>query len=258
MFEKMVVSTSERRKKRGVRFFVVTALIYIATVISAIALSVLFSNPRLADTSMPHVQWLQHSARSTEDRPRVRQNSGGQSQRRDPNNVQRLDRIIENLHSHQQQPPTIRDDFSTVNPGFGTGPAMPGPPGLGLPGNGGGDGTSAIEAPRPEPVHVAARPNPPDKNKPVRLISNVLQGKAIERVSPVYPVIAKQIKLQGEVAVEVVVSPTGQVESARVISGHQLLATCSAEAARHWRFEPTFLNGQPVRVTGIITFVFKL
>jgi protein TonB len=86
----------------------------------------------------------------------------------------------------------------------------------------------------------------------------VLQGKAIERRTPIYPPLARQIHLQGDVSVEVIISPDGRVESARVVSGHPMFAQYAREAALGWRFEPTFLNGVAVRVTGVITFAFKL
>jgi TonB family protein len=54
------------------------------------------------------------------------------------------------------------------------------------------------------------------------------------------------------------ISPEGRVESARVVSGHPMLAQVSLEAALGWRFQPTLLNQVPVRVTGVIVFVFKL
>jgi TonB family protein len=86
----------------------------------------------------------------------------------------------------------------------------------------------------------------------------VLQGKAIERRTPPYPQIPKLMKLQDTVSVEVIISPEGQVESARAVSGHPLFRKAAEDAARGWRFEPTLLNKVPVRVTGVITFVFKL
>jgi len=95
-------------------------------------------------------------------------------------------------------------------------------------------------------------------NSPVTVTSTVLQGKAIERRVPVYPELVRRIHLQGDVAVEVIISPEGRVESARAISGHPMLIATALEAARGWRFGPTILNGVPVRVTGVITFVFKL
>jgi protein TonB len=97
-----------------------------------------------------------------------------------------------------------------------------------------------------------------DDNKPVRLVSTVLQGKAIVRQTPDYPPLAKQIRLAGPVQVEIMVSPDGRVESVRVVSGHPLLSAAAVKAAYGWRFGPTILNGTPVRVTGVIVFNFTL
>jgi TonB family protein len=112
------------------------------------------------------------------------------------------------------------------------------------------------DPPRPDPTN--SRPRVIDTAKPLLVSSVVLQGKAVERVVPAYPELPKRIRLQGEVSLEVIISPEGRVESVRVVSGHPLLVGSAREAARGWRFEPTFLNGVPVRVTGVITFVFKL
>jgi protein TonB len=94
--------------------------------------------------------------------------------------------------------------------------------------------------------------------KPVKLTSSVLQGKALERHAPDYPELAKKARVQGAVVVEVVIAESGRVESARAMSGHPLLVIPATQAARRWRFAPTLLNGQPVKVTGVITFNFKL
>jgi TonB family protein len=92
----------------------------------------------------------------------------------------------------------------------------------------------------------------------VRLTSTVLQGKAIERRTPNYPPLARQIHLSGSVSVEVMLGLDGHVETARAISGHPLLVTAAVDAARGWRFEPTRLNGTPVRVSGVIVFNFTM
>jgi len=134
-----------------------------------------------------------------------------------------------------------------------------GPPGIGS-GSGVLNGSTNIDpAPRPDPPVIKPVPSTTvADNKPLRLTSTVLQGKAIERRTPAYPQLARQIHLQGEVSVEVMISPDGRVESARVVSGHPMLAQCAREAAMGWRFGPTLLNKTPVRVTGVITFIFKL
>jgi protein TonB len=42
------------------------------------------------------------------------------------------------------------------------------------------------------------------------------------------------------------------------VSGHPLLRDPAVNAARGWRFKPTLLSGQPVKVVGTITFNFSL
>jgi protein TonB len=44
----------------------------------------------------------------------------------------------------------------------------------------------------------------------------------------------------------------------RAVSGHPLFIRAAVDSAYGWRFEPTLLNGAPVRVTGIVTFNFRL
>jgi len=113
------------------------------------------------------------------------------------------------------------------------------------------DPPKPIDPPKPQPKQV-------DNPKPLLVSSTVLQGKAIDKVVPVYPELAKRTRLAGEVSVEVIISPEGRVESVRVVSGHPMFVQAAVDAARRWRFEPTILNQVPVRVTGVITFVFKL
>ena len=69
---------------------------------------------------------------------------------------------------------------------------------------------------------------------------------------------AKQTRTSGDVVVEVIVSETGDVMSARAVSGNPLLRDAAVKAAAGWRFTPTLLGGKPVKVIGTITFAFKL
>jgi TonB family protein len=84
----------------------------------------------------------------------------------------------------------------------------------------------------------------------------VLQGEAIKRVEPKYPPSARQARLAGVVVVEIKIDERGFVESATVKCGPDLLSAAAREAARQWRFKPTLLRGQPVKVIGSITFNF--
>lgn len=86
----------------------------------------------------------------------------------------------------------------------------------------------------------------------------VLNGKAIDVPDPEYPEAARAAKVSGTVAVQVTVDEAGNVISARAVFGHPLLQAAAVAAARVAKFAPTRLEGQPVKVSGIITYNFVL
>lgn len=126
--------------------------------------------------------------------------------------------------------------------------------GVGEPGNRQivSDDSLKVESPKREPPKVEK-----PKQQPINL-SNSITGKAIYKFQPPYPSLAKQTHVAGAVTVNIVVDETGKVVSARAASGHPFLAPAAQQAAYQWRFSPTMLNSQPVKVSGVITFNFIL
>lgn len=59
-----------------------------------------------------------------------------------------------------------------------------------------------------------------------------------QRVPPVYPELAKRMKITGEVTVEATVDPEGKVTDAKAISGSKTLSPAAEDAVRKWRFVP--------------------
>ena len=117
----------------------------------------------------------------------------------------------------------------------------------------------------PRPVVVADDPEPPPPTpkptpaKPRAPISGgVLNGKAISKPTPPYPAVAKAARASGVVVVQITVDEGGKVISAAAVSGHPLLRQAAVQAAYGARFSPTLLSGQPVKVTGTITYNFNL
>jgi TonB family protein len=96
--------------------------------------------------------------------------------------------------------------------------------------------------------------NVPMPAKPIS--GGVLNGKAITLPKPAYPEIARSAKAAGVVVVEVTIDEMGDVIEARAVSGHELLRAAAVEAARQAKFTPTKLSGQPVKVSGAITYKF--
>jgi protein TonB len=128
----------------------------------------------------------------------------------------------------------------------------------GTPGSGGPSGpVVATEAPPPPPP--APKPTPtPEPKRTAPISGGVLNGKAISKPQPPYPPIAKAARASGTVTVQITVDESGRVVSASAVSGHPLLRAAAEGAARQARFSPTLLSGQPVKVTGVITYNFVL
>jgi TonB family protein len=113
--------------------------------------------------------------------------------------------------------------------------------------------TPAIEVGTPPPLPPVEKPKPQMIHKSV-----LLNGEALSLPKPPYPAIAKQLHIQGAVNVQVVISETGKVISAKAVSGNAALTAAAQQAALQARFSPTILGEQPVKVSGIITYNFVL
>ena len=88
------------------------------------------------------------------------------------------------------------------------------------------------------------------------LNGGVLNGKAITLPKPAYPAIAKQAHASGSVTVQITIDEEGNVVAANAVSGHPLLRGSALEAARQAKFSPTKLNGEAVKVSGMLVYNF--
>lgn len=84
----------------------------------------------------------------------------------------------------------------------------------------------------------------------------VVNGTRLSVPQPKYPKYARKQRLEGVVAVSIVIAEDGRVIDACAIVGPPSLALASEGAALHALFTPTTLNGVPVKVSGVITYNF--
>jgi hypothetical protein len=82
----------------------------------------------------------------------------------------------------------------------------------------------------------------------------LLNGKALVLGKPPFPVYAKSAHLSGSVEVKVVIDTDGKVISTHAVSGPPVFREGSEKAAMRSKFSPTAFCGEPVKVSGIITF----
>ena len=62
--------------------------------------------------------------------------------------------------------------------------------------------------------------------------------RAISSPVPVYPEVAKRLRLVGVVKVQVVVAPDGRIKETRVIGGHPVLMSSVEETLKNWKYAP--------------------
>jgi protein TonB len=101
-------------------------------------------------------------------------------------------------------------------------------------------------------------PPPPGKSAPIRVGGRVRPPKPIVQVHPEYPTLAKQAHIQGQVQIDAVLDEQGNVIEMKIVSGPPLLYQAALDALKKWKYEPTYLNDQPIAVQMIVTVTFVL
>lgn len=121
-----------------------------------------------------------------------------------------------------------------------------------------GSGGTKIVPPTQVILDVDPPPTPPAPPAKVVRSGRVLNSQALSLPKPFYPPLARQIRQQGTVNVQVLIDETGRVISAQPLGGPPLLLAEARKAAMQARFSPTFIGEQPVKVSGVITYNFVL
>jgi protein TonB len=77
-------------------------------------------------------------------------------------------------------------------------------------------------------------------------------------VKPGYPLLARQMKVQGSVILLALIGRDGLIQDLRVVSGPPILASAAQEAVRQWHFKPHFQGAEPVETQAKITVNFTI
>lgn len=75
--------------------------------------------------------------------------------------------------------------------------------------------------------------------------------KVKNKVSPVYPDLARRMSISGVVKIQITVDKTGNVKNSKLVGGHPILAQAAMDAVRKWRFESAGDD-----TTGVVEFHF--
>lgn len=77
-------------------------------------------------------------------------------------------------------------------------------------------------------------------------------------VTPNYPLLARQMKVQGSVTLQAMINRDGSIQDLRIISGAPILASAAREAVRQWHFKPRYQGSEAVETLARITVNFTI
>jgi len=270
MFDTLVESGShsDDLARKG-SFFLGTLVLYSIVLVAVAVLSIYLYNDSIPDPSLELLTLVAPVPMAQEETPKAAEEPKPAA-KQEPTvaMVKDMAVIAPVTKTNEVAPPTAKvvptnKTLSVIigDRNVGDVNAVPAGP-VGVVGGTGGGGTGGGGAPKVEvsdepPPPPPPAPTPPPKPKTI-VSGGVLNGKAISKPQPAYPQIAKAARASGTVTVQIVVDESGRVISASAVSGHPLLQQAAVAAARQARFSPTLLSGQPVKVSGVITYNFVL
>jgi TonB family protein len=77
-------------------------------------------------------------------------------------------------------------------------------------------------------------------------------------VKPGYPLLARQMKVQGSVVLQALIGKDGIIQDLHVVSGPSILASAAQSAVRQWHFKPHYLGPDAVETQAKITVNFTI
>jgi TonB family protein len=109
----------------------------------------------------------------------------------------------------------------------------------------------------PETAAVKSPAAVVNASETVRLSRTALDAVA-RPVQPDYPLLAKQMKVQGSVVLQALIGKAGTIEDLHVLSGPAILSSAAMEAVKQWRFRPYYVSGEAVETQARITVNFTI
>jgi general secretion pathway protein A len=105
---------------------------------------------------------------------------------------------------------------------------------------------------------LPALPPTPGQTASMPVGGHVKEPRLVSQILPEYPLAAKQLGLEGKVVVDALIDATGKVTNMKVVSGPVQLQRAALDSVRQSKYEPSYLNGQPVPGEMLMTVQFRL
>lgn len=106
-------------------------------------------------------------------------------------------------------------------------------------------------------VDIAAR-SLESPETPLRVDGEILLGHIVRRISPIYPPLARQARIQGMVVLKIIVDKLGNVRDVQLVSGHPMLAPAAIAAITQWKYYPYDVDGETFEIETSVQVNFTL
>lgn len=105
---------------------------------------------------------------------------------------------------------------------------------------------------------AAALSQEASKSPRLHVDQSVMSALILTKVAPIYPPLARQARIQGQVTLNVDIGKSGDVTDMQLISGHPMLAPAAIAAVKQWKYAPYEVNQEPVEVETNVIVSFRM
>jgi periplasmic protein TonB len=119
-------------------------------------------------------------------------------------------------------------------------------------------GAAPLARPSVSDAPPAARVAVEAVSAPIRVSAGVSQGMLLAPITPVYPPLAVNARVEGAVVMDAVISKDGSIGSVQVLSGPSMLREAAVQAVKVAHYRPYKMDGQATEVAATIKVVFQL
>lgn len=120
------------------------------------------------------------------------------------------------------------------------------------------ESSASAPPPNPAPPVDAGGPSTVPETSPQVTVPAATAERVTHSVRPEYPLLAKQMKVQGAVVLQALIDRAGRIQELHVVTGPAILASAAQEAVKQWRFKPYYQQGQAVETEARITVNFTI
>jgi TonB family protein len=109
----------------------------------------------------------------------------------------------------------------------------------------------------PSPVSALVSGHKAEPTAPLPIGGDVKPAQLLKSVPPVYPQMARNQHVVGNVQIDALIDADGHVSAMKVLAGPTLLHQAALDALKQWKYQPAELDGKPTAMHLTVTIQFR-